>query len=224
MASAAKTLVHLTDSTVGKKAALAISGVVLFGFVIGHMAGNLQVFLGRDVFNHYAETIKGNAPLLWGTRIVLLVALVVHIATVVDLYKRSISARPTRYRVQKTIATSYAASAMKYSGPALFFYILFHLAHFTFPGLSLGGEFNAADAYGNFVNGFSVWWVTAIYVIANLALGLHLYHGSFSFLQSIGLEHQRYDRGVRGASRAFAFLVTAGNVVMPLAVLFGLVQ
>lgn len=224
MASAARTLVHLTDSTVGKKAALAISGVILFGFVIGHMAGNLQVFLGREAYNHYAEAIKGNLPLLWGTRLVLLAAVIVHVATVVDLYKRSIVARPIQYRVKKNIATNYAASAMKYSGPALLLYILFHLAHFTFPGLSIGGEFDPKDAYGNFVNGFSVFPVTLLYVVANLLLGLHLYHGSFSFLQSIGLEHQRYDKGVRGASKAFALVVTAGNVVMPLAVLFGLVQ
>jgi succinate dehydrogenase / fumarate reductase cytochrome b subunit len=212
--------VALTDTTVGKKAALAVSGVVLFGFVLGHMAGNLQVFLGRETFNAYAAAIKGNFPLLWGTRAVVFVAMVVHVALVLELYKKTLAARPVGYRVKKNIATSYAASAMKYSGPAILLYLLFHLAHFTVPGLSIGPyEFSHTDVYG-----FSVPWVTAIYVTANVLLGLHLYHGAFSMLQSVGLEHPRYDRRLRAVSRTFAFLVTAGNVVMPLAVLLGVVK
>jgi succinate dehydrogenase / fumarate reductase cytochrome b subunit len=221
----AKKSLALTDTTVGKKAALAVSGVVLFGFVIGHMAGNLQIFLGREVFNHYAATLKGNFALLWGTRAVVFVAMVVHVALVLELYRKTLAARPVAYRVKKNIATSYAASAMKYSGPAILLYLLFHLAHFTVPGLSIGPyEFSHTDAYGNFVSGFSVPWLTAVYVTANLLLGLHLYHGAFSMLQSVGLEHPRYDRRLRAVSRTFAFLVTAGNVVMPLAVLFGVVK
>src|SRR5688572_26441371 len=91
----------LLDTTVGKKAALAVSGLVLFGFVFGHMLGNLQVFLGPEVFNHYAEMLKGNIPLLWGVRLTLATALIVHVAMMIQLYSRSISARPVGYRVQK---------------------------------------------------------------------------------------------------------------------------
>lgn len=221
----AKKSMGLTDTTVGKKAALAVSGIVLFGFVIGHMLGNLQVFLGPEVFNGYAHSIKSNLPLLWGVRVVLFIAMVVHVALVLELYRKTLAARPVAYRVKKNIATSYAASAMKYSGPALLLYLLFHLAHFTVPGLSLGPhEFSPTDAYSNFVSGFSVPWVTAIYVVANLLLGLHLYHGAFSMLQSLGLEHPRYDRRLRGIARGFAFLVTAGNVILPFSVLFGVVK
>src|SRR3954470_18421493 len=165
MATAAtpKTLT-LTDTAVGKKALLAVSGAILFGFVIQHMLGNLQVFLGPEVYNHYAESIKSNAALVWGVRSLLLVALVTHVALVIQLYTRSLAARPIGYRVKKNIATSYAAATMKYSGPALLLYILFHLAHFTFPGLSLGGhEFSPIDPYGNFVAGFQLWWVTLLY-------------------------------------------------------------
>jgi succinate dehydrogenase / fumarate reductase, cytochrome b subunit len=223
-ATTQKTLT-LSDTTVGKKALLAVSGVILFGFVIVHMLGNLQVFLGAEVFNGYAETLKGNALILWGARSVLLLALVTHVAMVVQLYQRSLAARPVAYKVKKNIATSYAGATMKYSGPALLLYILFHLAHFTFPGLSLGGhEFSKVDAYGNFVAGFQVWWVTLLYVTANALLGMHLFHGAYSMLQSLGLNHPRYNARARLGARAFAYVITAGNIIMPLSVLFGIVN
>ncbi|HVJ18730.1 MAG TPA: hypothetical protein VM686_25085 [Polyangiaceae bacterium] len=224
MASAQRVLA-LTDTTIGRKAGLAVSGVILFGFVIAHMAGNLITFAGREAYNAYAAAAKSNAIVLWGARGVLFVALVVHVALVIELYVKTLAARPVGYRVKKNIATSYAASAMKYSGPALLLYILFHLAHFTYPGISLGAyEFSHTDVYGNFVGSFSVPWIAAVYVVANLLLGLHLYHGAFSMLQSVGFAHPRYDARLRGASRGFAFLVTAGNVALPLSVLFGLIQ
>jgi succinate dehydrogenase / fumarate reductase, cytochrome b subunit len=215
----------LTDTTIGKKALLAVSGAVLFGFVIVHMLGNLQVFLGPEVYNHYAESAKANAVVLWGARSVLLVALVTHVALVLQLYTRSLAARPVPYRVKKNIATSYAGATMKYSGPALLLYILFHLAHFTFPGLSLGDhQFSPIDVYGNFVASFQLPWVTLLYVTANLLLGMHLYHGAYSLLQSLGLNHPRYNTRAKNGARAFAFLVTTGNVVMPLSVLFGIIR
>src|SRR6187402_2844394 len=109
MATAATTRkLTLIDTTVGKKALLAVSGAVLFGFVIQHMLGNLQVFLGPDVFNHYAESIKSMPALVWGARLVLLVALITHVVLVVQLYSRSLSARPVAYRVKKSIASDYA--------------------------------------------------------------------------------------------------------------------
>jgi succinate dehydrogenase / fumarate reductase, cytochrome b subunit len=224
LATTQKTLTF-TGTTIGKKALLAVSGVILFGFVIQHMLGNLQVFLGPDVYNHYAESVKSNPALVWSVRSLLLLALITHVVLVVQLYARSLAARPVAYRVKKNIATSYAGATMKYSGPALLLYILFHLAHFTAPGLSLGGhEFSPVDVYGNFVASFQLPWVTLLYVTANLLLGLHLYHGGFSLLQSLGLNHPRYNKRARLGARAFALLVTAGNVAMPLSVLFGLVH
>ncbi len=215
----------LTDTTVGKKAALAVSGVVLFGYVIGHMLGNLQVFLGREAYNAYAAGLKANLPLLWGVRAIVFVSLWVHVALVIELYVKTLAARPVRYRVKKNIATSYAASAMKFSGPALLLYVLFHLAHFTAPGLSFAGyEYSPTDVYGNFVGSFGIPWLAAVYVVANILLGLHLYHGAFSMLQSVGLSHPRYDGKLRGFARALAFVVTAGNVSLPLSVLFGIVR
>jgi succinate dehydrogenase / fumarate reductase, cytochrome b subunit len=215
----------LGDTTVGRKAALAVSGAILFGFVIQHMFGNLQVFLGPEVYNRYAENMKSLGALVWVARFVLLAALITHVALVVQLYKRSLAARPVAYRVKKNIATSYAAATMKYSGPALLLYIIFHIAHFTFPGLSLGDhQFSSRDVYGNFIAGFQLPWVALLYVVANLLLGMHLYHGAYSLLQSLGLNHPRYNARARHGARAFAFLVTAGNVAMPLAVLFGIIS
>lgn len=223
--AAAHQSLTLTHTTLGQKALLAVSGVVLFGFVIAHMLGNLQVFLGPEAFNAYAETVKSNAVILWGTRSVLLVALVTHVALVVQLYTRSIKARPVGYQKKKNIATSYAGATMKYSGPALLLYILFHLAHFTYPGLALGDyQHSTLDVYGNFVSAFQIPWVVVLYVTANLLLGMHLYHGAYSLLQSLGLNHPRYNARARLGARSFGFLVTAGNVVMPLAVFFGLIQ
>ena len=213
------------DTTVGKKALLAVSGAVLFGFVLQHMLGNLQVFLGPEVYNHYAESVKSNAALVWSVRSILLLALVTHVVLVVQLYARSLAARPIAYRVKKNIASTYAAATMKYSGPALLLYILFHLAHFTAPGLSLGDhQFSPIDVYGNFVASFQLPWVTLLYVTANLLLGMHLYHGAYSLLQSLGLNHPRYNARARLGARGFAILITAGNVVMPLSVLFGLIH
>jgi len=147
------------------------------------------------------------------------------VVLVVQLYRRTLTARPIGYRVKKNIVTSYAAATMKYSGPALLLYIIFHLAHFTYPGMSLGNyEHSPLDVYGNFVNAFQIPWVAALYVTANLLLGMHLYHGGFSLLQSLGLNHPRYNSRVRHAARAFALLVTTGNVAMPLSVLFGLIR
>ena len=215
----------LLDTTVGKKAALAVSGVILFGFVIGHMLGNLQVLLGPEVYNAYGAGIKDKPVLLWGVRTVLLISVLVHTTIVLELYGKSVAARPVGYKVKRNIATSYAAMMMKYTGPALLVYIIFHLAHFTFPGVSLGDyDHVPGDVYANFLNAFHIPWVVAVYVIGNICLGFHLYHGAFSMLQSLGLNHPRYNKGLRNLTRGLVFLVTAGNVFLPLTVLLGLVK
>ena len=215
----------LIDTSVGKKAALAVTGVVLFGFTIGHMLGNLQVLEGPEVYNAYGEAIKSKPFLLWGVRTLLLVCLLVHTYLVLELYGKSVAARPVAYKVKKNIATSIAATLMKVTGPLLLVYIIFHLAHFTFPGVALGDyEHVPGDVYSNFVNAFSIPWVVALYVVANIALGFHLYHGVFSMLQSVGLNHPQYNKKLKLAARGLAFLVTAGNVFLPLTVFLGLVK
>jgi succinate dehydrogenase / fumarate reductase cytochrome b subunit len=212
------------STTIGKKAALAVSGMVLFGFTVGHMLGNLQVFLGPEAFNGYAASIKSTPPLLWGVRTLLLVSVLVHIVIAFDLYSRSSSARSVGYRMKRNVVTSYSAATMKYSGPILLLYIVFHLAHFTAPGLTLGAvAFSHTDAYTNFVSSFKVPWVAGVYILANLFLGLHLYHGSWSLFQSLGLSHPRYNPMRQRIAIGLALMVTTGNVILPLSVLAGLV-
>lgn len=215
----------LFDTTIGKKAALAVSGLVLFGFVFVHMLGNLQVYQGPEVYNAYAATLKGNPALLWGTRITLLVALVVHVVTMVQLYSRAVAARPARYHQTHHTAASYSSVTMKFTGPLLFLYIVFHILHFTAPGLALGNyEHSHEDAYRNFINAFQVPWVTLVYVAANFFLALHLFHGAWSLMQSLGLSHPRYNVTRKTIAQILAFVITVGNVMMPVSVLIGLIE
>jgi succinate dehydrogenase / fumarate reductase cytochrome b subunit len=219
-----KTL-SIYDTTIGKKAIAAATGLILYGFVIVHMAGNLQMFLGPEKFNAYAATLKGTLPLLWGARLVLSVSVVLHIVTTLSLVSRSAGARAVGYRLKAHAATNYAAMTMRYGGPALLLFILFHLAHFTFPGVAMGGyRHDHFDVYRNVVNGFSVPWVTAIYVAAQVFLGLHLYHGAWSLFQTLGLSHPRYNELIKLGPKAIGVGVAAGNVAMPLAVLAGIVR
>jgi succinate dehydrogenase / fumarate reductase cytochrome b subunit len=160
--------------------------------------------------------------LVWGARSVLIASLIIHVAMMVQLYQRSIQARGQAYARTTHRKTSYASATMQFTGPMLFLYIVFHIAHFTAPGLSLGeAEFSHTDVYTNFVSSFSVPWVTLVYCAANLLLGLHLYHGAWSLMQTLGLDHPRYRRARNGIAQAVAVVITAGNVAMPIAVLMG---
>lgn len=216
----------LTDTTIGKKALMALTGLVMFGFLIGHMAGNLQVFLGPEVLNEYAATLKGMPPVLWGTRTVLFVSVVTHIILTAQLYGRSMAARSKGYKVKKNAVTSYAAVTMKLSGPILALYIVFHLAHFTAPGLALSGgyEHSHTDVYNNVVQAFSIPWAAAVYIVANILVGIHVYHGAWSLFQSLGLSHPRHDGKRDFAAKTLAIVLTIGNISMPIAVLAGVVK
>jgi succinate dehydrogenase / fumarate reductase cytochrome b subunit len=222
----------LFDTTIGHKALMAVTGMVLFGFVIGHMLGNLQVFLGPEALNQYAKGLQALGPLLWLARSILLGALVVHIVSTVVLYKRSVAARPVRYHSRKNLTTNYAATTMWLSGPLILLFILYHVAHFTFPGVAMGAYEHSppgngplqGDVFANVVNGFSVPWVSALYIAAQIVLGMHLFHGSMSVLQSLGINHPRYNERQRQISRAIAMIVVVGNIAMPVAVLAGLIK
>lgn len=214
------------DTTLGKKVVMAISGLVLFGFTVGHMLGNLQVFLGPEVFNDYAVTLHNATLLLWVTRIVLLISFVLHIVMAVQLIAVSSAARPVGYRMKKNERTTFAALTMKFSGFTLLFFVLYHLAHFTFPGIAMGAydHQHYSAAYSNFVNGFSIPWVVAVYIAAMISLGLHLYHGSYSLFQTVGLNNPLRNDTIKSLAQFVALVVTVGNIVLPLAVLLGLVQ
>ncbi len=214
------------DTTIGKKVVMALSGLVLFGFVIGHMISNLQVFLGPKVLNNYAVTLHTTLPLLWGTRILLLVSVVLHIAMAVQLTARTTAARPVEYKKTTRARTNFASLTMMLSGVTLLLFILYHLAHFTFPGVAMGAYEHRpySQVYANFVNGFSIPWVVAIYIAAMISLGMHLYHGSYSLFQTLGLSHPRRNAAAKQVAQFLALTVTVGNVILPLSVLLGLVR
>jgi succinate dehydrogenase cytochrome b subunit len=210
----------LTGTTVGKKALVAVTGAILFGFVIAHLAGNLLLFAGQEAYNAYAASLKGNPALLWGVRVTLLVSLAVHVYLTIQLAGRNAGARPTPYKkARQDLVTTYAARTMVLTGPMLLAYIVFHLAHFTAPGLSMSATpFDPHDVYTNVVSSFRVWWVSAIYIFANLMLGLHLYHGGWSILQSLGANHPRYNVWRKRGAVALALFVAGGNVAIPVVV------
>jgi len=216
----------LYETTIGKKAVMAITGLVLFGFVIGHMLGNLQVYLGSEQLNGYAKHLKDLGPLLWVIRLFLATMFVIHIVAAVQLWIPTFGARGLGYRRKKDVATGYAARTMWLSGPLLFLFVLYHLAHFTFPGVAMsdGYGYSHSDVYANVINGFSIPWVTASYVAAQLVLGFHLYHGAWSLLQTLGFNHPQYHDQARFGAQFITAMVVVGNISIPLAVLAGLVR
>lgn len=215
----------LLDTTIGKKAVMALTGLVLYGFVIVHMLGNLQVFLGPQALNKYAETLKATPPLLWGVRLVLLVSVALHVWSAVSLIGGTSEARKTDYKLRRYTATNGAALSMRYGGFALLAFILFHLAHFTAPGTGLGiYQHSHTDVYANVIASFSTWWVVAIYLVAQAFLGLHLYHGSWSLLQTLGLSHPRYNQVRKLLPQALGIGVAGGNMLIALSVFAGIVR
>jgi succinate dehydrogenase / fumarate reductase, cytochrome b subunit len=218
----------LTGSSLGKKAVMAASGVILFGFVLTHMAGNLKIYQGREAYNHYAEGLRQlGAPffpetgLLWVARLVLLAAVAAHIVSAFQLWSQNRSARPSRYEKPATIQADYAVRTMRWGGLILLLFVVYHLLHLTLG--SAHPDFVAGDVYHNVVTGFRQPLVSAFYIVANLALGFHLYHGVWSLGRSLGISDAVSELRWRKAAAAFAFLVTAGNVSFPIAVLTGVV-
>ncbi|MBM4357116.1 MAG: succinate dehydrogenase cytochrome b subunit [Deltaproteobacteria bacterium] len=215
----------LTGSTIGKKMVMAVSGFIYFGFVIAHMLGNLQFFAGRDALNNYSKMLHSMPGVLWGARAVLIGALVAHVLTALSLVRQNQAARPVAYAVKKDVATDFAAKTMPLTGVTLLLYIGYHLAHLTL-GVVKGVGYQqpeagqAVDVYQNIVNGFSVPWCAAIYIVAMGALSLHLYHGAWSLFQSLGLNHPRYNDALRSSAVAVAMAVCVGFVSLPVAVMF----
>ena len=214
----------LLGSSVGKKLVMAATGVVLFGFVIVHMAGNMQVYLGPEALNHYSVFLRRflHGGGLWIARFTLLAAVALHVwaATVLTIENRS--ARPVQYRMRRTVESTYASRTMMWSGPILALFVIYHILHFTTG--TVHGSFKDGDVYHNVVAGFRVVPVSIFYIVAMLALGLHLYHGVWSMLQTLGLSHPRWNRLRFGFSTLMTLVVVIGNISIPVAVMTGLVR
>jgi succinate dehydrogenase / fumarate reductase cytochrome b subunit len=213
------------QSTNGKKAVMAVTGAILFLFVIGHLAGNLQIFESRERLNAYGHLLKNLGELLWIVRAVLIVCVVLHIWATVQLALRNLKARPIGYKVKKSVASNYADRTMYWSGPIILAFVVFHLLQFTAGKLHPGAPaFSDTDIYYNVVAGFSVWWVSAWYIFSMILLGLHLRHGIWSAFQSLGANHPRHTPVLKQAALWIAIAITAGYISIPVAVLAGWVK
>ncbi len=208
---------------------MAATGLLLFGFVVVHMLGNLQIFLGQDVFNDYAKHLQELPLLLWPARIILLALLLVHVAVAMNLAAENRAARPVRYAHYGTIQASYASRTMVFSGIIVFLFIVYHLLHFTFGKVQ--PEFyhqldakGRNDIYAMVVFGFQSVYVSASYIAAMAVLCWHLYHGLQSMFQSVGLRSERSAACLEHFSVATSLVIFAGNCSIPAAVLMGLLK
>jgi succinate dehydrogenase / fumarate reductase cytochrome b subunit len=208
-------------STIGKKAVMAISGVVLFGFVAAHLLGNLQIFLGPDQFNGYARSLRHLPLLVWTVRVVLLVMVALHIWSSLQLAVTKSEARPIGYVRSNSAGSAYASRTMYMSGPIVAAFVVYHLMQFTF---GVGGTaFERFDAYGNVINGFRVPVVSGFYVLAIGLLCLHLRHGLWSMFQTLGFHHERYLRRLKAAAAIIALAIFLGFISIPIAVVFRII-
>ena len=201
---------------------MAVTGLVLFGFLILHMLGNLQVFLGREVMNHYAETLHGNPGLLWVARVVLLVSVVLHTWAAIQLTAVKTAARPVAYVKPGNVQGSTGSRTMMLSGPVIALFVIGHLLHFTTG--TIHPQFVELHAYENVVNGFANPIAAGLYIVAMILVGFHLSHGIWSMFQSLGLNHPRYTPMIKTFAAVFSWVLIAGFISVPLAVLAGVVR
>jgi len=242
---------RLLSSSIGLKFLMGATGVILVGFVLVHMAGNLQMYVGSDTFNHYAQTLKGNLPLLWTARVVLLVAVFVHIWAAVRLTQINWRARPQAYAgARRYDRASYAGLFMRGSGLVVLAFIVFHILHFTVGAVQpenfglhevlrgdvwvrestpavlaqIPAHMQRHDAYSMFVLGFQNPIVSAAYILASVLLGRHLSHGIASGFATLGLAKGKQRITTERIGMAIAWLVMLGNISFPIAVLSGVLH
>jgi succinate dehydrogenase / fumarate reductase cytochrome b subunit len=213
--------VRFYESTIGKKAIMAVTGLILFGFLIAHMLGNLQIFLGAEVMNHYAETLHANPELLWTARTILLISVLLHIWASLQLTKVKRDARPVGYVKRANVSSSWASRSMMLSGPIIAAFVVFHLLHLTTG--TVHPNFVPLHAYENLVTGFLLP-IAVFYIVAMILVGFHLSHGIWSMVQSLGLSHPRYTPMVKKFAAVFSWILIAGFISVPLAVITGLVR
>jgi len=222
-------LVRLSRSLVGKKMLMAVSGLILFLFVIGHLLGNLKVFEGAEKFNAYAEGLRtvgapffGRGVLLWITRVVLVAAVLVHVWAAWEVTRSSWRARSVGYRSLEAHETTYAARTMRWGGVLLVLYVAYHLLDLTFGRVNPAYE--PGNVYHNLLASFRVWPVASAYIVAMLVLGLHLYHGLWSALQTLGLNRAPSIHWRRGLAALIAWVIAGGYITIPVAVLAGVLH
>jgi succinate dehydrogenase / fumarate reductase cytochrome b subunit len=224
-------LVAFYRSTIGKKIIMAVTGLIGIGFVILHMAGNLQVFVSQDKINSYGALLHGPlAELTWLLRVVLIVAVVLHVLMAYQLTMLSRAARPVGYEHKEPQVATIASRTMKWGGVLLLVFIVVHLLHFTTETIDPGGwrgmtdNQGHRDVYGNIIASFRIWWVAAFYIVAMIALGLHLYHGAWSSVRTLGYAKPTAHPLHRRIALGVAILVWFGFTIVPLGVVAGIIR
>jgi succinate dehydrogenase / fumarate reductase, cytochrome b subunit len=223
---ATRTLWH---STVGKKAVMAVSGLIMVLFLLLHMLGNLKIFFGPSDFDAYASWLRtiGKPVLqgvwfLWIQRAVLFVAIVLHVVCAAQLSKRDRSARPIPYAHGQRARTSFATHTMRWGGVIIAVFLVWHLLDLT-AGVA-NPDFDRGRPYHNVVVDFQVWWINVIYIVGVLMVGLHINHGFWSATQTLGINRSSRDLAIRTTGTALAVTITAGFLAVPIGVMTGLVR
>jgi len=215
-------------SSVGSKVVMALTGLGLWLFIVAHLAGNLTAFIGKDTFNHYAEALKGNPPLLWGTRIALLNGFPLHIFTGIRTVQLNRAARPVAYAYESKAPATMAAKSMMISGALVLAYFGYHLAHFTWritgPQLTALLANGSYDAYTMLVMGFQQPLIAITYVVAQVLLAAHLSHGIYSLFQHLGLWGAKWTPFLKTMSLAVGYGLCGAFAAIPLAVLLGFIK
>jgi succinate dehydrogenase / fumarate reductase cytochrome b subunit len=222
-------LANLYRTSVGKKWIMAVTGLVLLLFVLGHMLGNLKLYLGQESLDHYGEFLRtAGEPLLprgvalWIARLGLLACAVLHIWMAVVLTRQSLEARPIPYTKNERLAFSYASYTMRWGGVVILLFVLYHLMHLTWGNMH--PDFHEGLIYHNVTVGLARPLAGLIYIVANVLLGFHIYHGLWSSFQTLGINNPRYNAWRRPLALAVAVIIAVGNVSMPLAVMTGIVK
>jgi succinate dehydrogenase / fumarate reductase cytochrome b subunit len=215
-------IVTFYRSAIVKKWLMAVSGIILLGYVLAHMVGNLKVFIGEEDINHYAEWLRElgepilpYSVVLWSLRVVLIAAFAIHIIAAYQLTRMNQQARPVKYQSARDyVAADFASRTMRWTGVIVGLFVIFHLLDLTFGPAN--PEFVRGEVYDNMIESFRRVPVAIAYIVANIALGIHIFHGAWSMFQSLGLNNPRYNAWRRYFAIGFAGLITTGNVAIPL--------
>jgi succinate dehydrogenase / fumarate reductase cytochrome b subunit len=210
-------------AAIGKKIVMGVTGLIGIGFVILHMAGNLLAFRGQEAINAYAHFLASTGELLWLLRIVLIVAVILHVVAAYQLTMQNRAARPVGYVNREPQVTTWAARTMRWGGVLLLVFIVLHILHFTNPGWRPEGVFDKTDVYTNIVMSFRIWWITLFYVASMIALGLHLYHGAWSSVRSVGAAQPKPRPMHRTVALVVSLVLWLGFTAVPVAVFVGLI-
>lgn len=224
-------VLSLPRSSIGKKAIMAVTGVVWVGYLALHMWGNLHIFQGQEAFDHYAEFLRtvgepvfSYAQVLWLIRIVIIVCLTAHMWSAWSLYQQARHAHSGSYAVKRVVQANYASRFMRIGGVVIICFVLFHLAQFTWVALPQTALTPRYDPYTNVVTAFSNPLISLTYAVALAALGLHLFHGVWSMFQTLGFNNRDWDGFFRGLAVFVAIVIPVGFFTVPLAVMFGILK